>query len=100
MPPLRGWVGLGWERGGFHAEGEVRAAAKQDRVFGAETATPGYTVVNGHVSYKFTTGRTAHIVTLRLDNAGDRLYRNHLSYIKDLAPEMGRSLKLVYSLRF
>jgi hypothetical protein len=39
-------------------------------------------------------------VTLRLDNTGDRLYRNHLCYIKDLTPEMGRSLKAVYAVRF
>jgi iron complex outermembrane receptor protein len=41
-----------------------------------------------------------HTFTVRLDNATDELYRNHLSYIKDLAPEAGRSLKGVYGLRF
>ena len=39
-------------------------------------------------------------MTLRSDNIGDELYRNHLSYIKDLAPEMGRTFKLVYGVRF
>jgi len=56
--------------------------------------------VNGHGSYQFTTGQTVHTVTLRVDNVGDELYRNHLSYIKDLTPEMGRSFKLVYGVRF
>jgi hypothetical protein len=31
---------------------------------------------------------------------GDELYRNHLSYIKDQAAEMGRSFRLVYGVRF
>jgi hypothetical protein len=31
---------------------------------------------------------------------GDELYRNHLSYIKDLAPEAGRGTRLVYGVRF
>jgi iron complex outermembrane receptor protein len=100
IPPYRGWVGLRYEKGGFHVEGEVRAATKQDRLYGAETPTAGYAVVNGHATYTFTTGRTAHVITLRGGNLGDRLYRNHLSYVKDLAPEMGRSVKLVYSLKF
>ena len=36
----------------------------------------------------------------RVDNATDRLYRNHLNYLKDVLPEMGRSVKLVYSVGF
>ncbi len=28
------------------------------------------------------------------------LYRNHLSYVKDHVAEMGRTVKVVYSLRF
>ncbi len=100
IPPRRLWVGLRFEHGPFHVEGEVKNVGEQARVYGAETPTDGYTVVNCHGSYQLTTGKTVHTVTLRLDNAADELYRNHLSYIKDLAPEMGRSLKLVYGVRF
>ncbi len=100
IPPYRGWVGLRYTRKGFHLEGEVRAAARQERVYGAETETAGYSMINLHGAYSFTTGSSAHTLTLRLDNAGDRLYRNHLSFIRDLAPEPGRSLKLVYRVRF
>ena len=100
IPPYRGWVGLRYEKGGFHVEGELRAAADQDRVYGAETPTEGYAVVNIHATYTFSTGRTAHVVTLRGGNLADEVYRNHLSYVKDLAPEMGRSVRLVYTLRF
>lgn len=100
IPPYRGWVGLRYEQNGFHVEGEVRAVARQDRVYGIETETPGYALLNFHGSYTFTTGATAHTVTARLDNAGDKLYRSHLSYIKDVVPEMGRSFRLVYGIRF
>jgi len=100
IPPRRLWVGLRFEHGPFHLEGEVRNVAGQTRVYGAETPTDGYTVANFHGSYQVTTGSTVHTVTLRVDNAADDLYRNHLSYIKDLAPEMGRSVKLVYGVRF
>ena len=100
IPPYRLWAGLRFEHKGFHLEGEVKNVGEQTRVYGAETPTDGYTVVNGHGSYQFTTGQTVHTVTLRVDNVGDELYRNHLSYIKDLTPEMGRSFKLVYGVRF
>jgi outer membrane receptor protein involved in Fe transport len=45
-------------------------------------------------------GNTTSTITARLDNATDTLYRNHLNFLKDLAPEMGRSFRLVYSMKF
>lgn len=100
IPPHRLWAGLRFENNGFHLEGEVKNVGEQTRVYGAETPTDGYTVVNVHGSYQLTSGKTVHTFTVRLDNATDELYRNHLSYIKDLTPEMGRSLKAVYGLQF
>ena len=46
------------------------------------------------------TGRAVHTITGRLDNVTNELYRNHLSLIKELAPEMGRNFKLLYNVRF
>lgn len=100
IPPYRVWTGLRYEKNGFHLEGEVKNVGEQTRVYGAETPTDGYTVLNFHGSYQLTTGKTVHTFTVRLDNATDELYRNHLSYIKDLTPEIGRSLKAVYGMRF
>jgi iron complex outermembrane recepter protein len=100
IPPYRLWAGLRLEHGPFHLEGEVKRVGEQTRVYGAETPTEAYTVVNVHGSYQITSGSAAHTVTLRADNVGDELYRNHLSYIKDLAPEMGRTFRLVYGVRF
>jgi iron complex outermembrane receptor protein len=100
IPPARGWVGLRFEKAGFDAEARLLAADRQDRVYGFETPTAGYGLVDVRASYRFPAGRTVHAVTLRLDNATDRLYRNHLSYIKELAPEIGRTVKLVYTVRF
>jgi len=41
-----------------------------------------------------------HTITARLDNATDNLYRNHLNYLKDLLPEVGRSVKVIYAMGF
>ena len=45
------------------------------------------------------TTRAVQTVTARLDNATNTLYRNHLNFMKDLVPEMGRAFRLVYSVR-
>ena len=42
-------------------------------------------------------GGVTNTITARLDNAINKLYRNHLNYLKDVLPEMGGSFKLVYS---
>jgi iron complex outermembrane receptor protein len=100
IPPLRVRAGLTYHRDALQTGAEIIAVARQDRVFGAETATAGYGDLRMFASYSFGTDASVHTVTARLDNVTNQLYRNHLSLVKDVVPEMGRNLKLVYSLRF
>jgi iron complex outermembrane receptor protein len=100
IPPLRFRGGLRYQRNAFQAGGEMTAAAKQDRVFSTETETDGYQLLKLFASYSIGQGNVAHTITARLDNATNELYRNHLSLIKDLAPEIGRNFKLLYNVRF
>ena len=51
-------------------------------------------------SYTITRQHAAQIISLNAFNLNDKLYRNHLSFIKDFAPEMGRGVRLVYTVRF
>jgi iron complex outermembrane receptor protein len=62
--------------------------------------TDGYNLLKLFASYTFMTGRSVSTLTARLDNASNELYRNHLSFIKDFVPEMGRNFKVVYGVRF
>ena len=100
IPPLRFRGGVRYQHNAFQAGGEVTATAKQDRVFDTETPTDGYQLLRLFTSYTFGSSGAAHTITARLDNATNELYRNHLSLIKDLVPEMGRNFKLVYNVRF
>ena len=100
IPPLRGQVGLRYQLNAFQVGGNVTAVAKQDRVFGDETPTDGYQLLRLFAAYSVTQGNVLHTITARLDNLTDELYRNHLSYIKDLAPETGRNFKLLYNVKF
>ena len=79
---------------------EVVIAADQNRLFPLETRTPGYAVFGLSGSYLIARGHAAHIISFNAFNLADRLYRNHLSFIKEFAPEMGRGLRVTYTLRF
>jgi iron complex outermembrane receptor protein len=80
--------------------GQLRVATKQDRVFSTETETDGYQLLRLFGSYSIEANQILHTITARLDNATDELYRNHLSLIKDVAPEVGRNFKLLYNVKF
>mgnify|MGYP003581590754 CR=1 FL=1 len=41
-----------------------------------------------------------HMFGVNAFNMNDRLYRNHLSFIKEFAPEIGRGVNVSYSMRF
>jgi iron complex outermembrane receptor protein len=73
---------------------------RQSQVFPTETPTPGYGLFNISGSYNYATQHALHVFNVALVNAADRLYRNHLSFIKDLAAEAGRSVRVTYTVRF
>ncbi len=100
IPPLRGTLGLDWRYKAFSVRPELIVANRQVRVFDHETSTAGYAVFNLSGSYTIVTRRVAHVLSINGYNLGDRLYRNHLSFIKQVAPEMGRNVHLSYMLRF
>lgn len=100
IPPLRGRIGVEATYKGFRFAPEAMMAKDQDRLFPTETRTAGYTIFNATASYTIARQHMAHIISLNGFNLGDRLYRNHLSFIKEFAPEIGRGVRLTYSLRF
>jgi iron complex outermembrane receptor protein len=100
IPPLRGKVGLEFRFKNLTVNPEVIMAKDQNRLFPTETRTAGYGLFGISGSYLIPTQHTAHIISFNAFNLGDRLYRNHLSFIKEFAPEMGRGLRVTYTLRF
>jgi len=100
IPPFRFRFGLRYQRDALQAGGEWISTAKQDRVFGEETPTDGYNLLRLFAAYSFGGGGAVNTITARLDNATNERYFNHLSFVKDFVPEMGRNFKVVYSVRF
>jgi iron complex outermembrane receptor protein len=100
IPPLRGQFALNLPFRGLMVTPEVAFATRQDDVFRDETETASYAVLNLKATYVWTQPHVAHVVSVTGYNLTDELYRNHTSFIKDLAPEIGRGVKVGYSLRF
>ena len=100
IPPLRFRSGLRYQRNAFQAGGDVAFVSTQDRVFSTETPTDGYQLGRLYASYSFGQGAVAHTFTARLENVTNELYRNHLSLIKELVPEIGRNFRLLYNVKF
>jgi iron complex outermembrane recepter protein len=108
MPPLRGRAGLRFQRNAFQAGADGMFTAKQARIYTidtpdgpvGETPTDGYNLLKLYASYSFASGKATSTLTARLDNATDARYRNHLNYLKDLAPDMGRNFRIVYAVKF
>jgi iron complex outermembrane receptor protein len=100
MPPFRVIGGLRYQKNAFQVGGSVTHAGDQNRVFGAEEPTEGYTLLKFFGSYSFVAAGVTNTITARLDNATNELYFNHLNFLKSILPEMGRNFKLIYNVTF
>jgi len=100
IAPMRGRVGLDAHYKNFSVRPEFQVVADQDRVFVNETPTAGHGVLNVNGSYVIPSKHAAHIFSVNANNLTDRLYYNHISFIKDISPEIGRNVRFSYTVRF
>ena len=100
ISPLRAHVGLDIHKGNFSVKPEFVAVGRQDRVFTNETPTTGYGTANVTASYIIPTKHTANIFSVSAYNLNNKLYFNHISFIKDISPEIGRGVRFSYTVRF
>ena len=73
---------------------------RQDKVFLNETPTAGYATFNVLGTYTISRQHNAHIFTVNAFNLNNKLYFNHISFIKDISPEIGRGVRFSYTVRF
>ena len=113
IPPLNGAAGLRYETSRFFVSGGWRGAEAQDRVprqiespiedgvmITPERPTPGYGLWSAGAGVQWVIGEAVHSVVLQTDNLTNRVWRSHLSRIKDVAPEPGRNVQLLYRVSF
>jgi iron complex outermembrane receptor protein len=75
-------------------------ASRQDRLGEFEDMTDGYSVFDATAGYRWMALGRAHTLTLRADNITNTTYRDHLSRIKEIMPQPGRSISLLYRVNF
>lgn len=101
IPPFSVKTGLTYIKGPFQIGGNVRHSFEQDRLAEFETVTESFTLVSASAEYRFSSsGGLLHTFSLRANNLLDETYRNHLSRLKDVFPEPGRDVSLLYRLYF
>ena len=68
----------------------------QNRLGEFETYTPGALLTDFIITYNY----KVHSIAIQLNNVFDEKYYNHLSRIKDITPEPGKNIHLVYKVLF
>jgi iron complex outermembrane receptor protein len=100
IPPLSGRVELELPWRAFTINPEIVLNGEQTKVFRDETATASSVVVNLGASFMAVRGHATHTVALKAYNLTNEAYRLHTSFIKDLTPEIGRGVRVSYTVRF
>lgn len=100
IAPLRVRFGLDVHYKHLSVRPEFVAVGRQDRVFTDETPTAGYGTANITASYIIPTKHTANVISFSAYNLNNKLYFNHISFIKHISPEIGRGVRFSYTLRF
>ena len=84
----------------FNSTLQIVSASKQNRLGEFEKATDGYTRIDFYGSYNLKTKNGSHKIIFQIDNIFDEVHYNHLSKIKAIMPEMGRSVSSQYRFLF
>ena len=100
IPPLQGRLAIGYSPVDWFVEAEARMARSQERTGRFEEPTDGYAVLGISGGRRLTFAGRLHVVTLHLENLGDTEYRRHLSRVKEIMPEAGRSISVTYRVVF
>ncbi len=81
-----------WAGPRVNARIEVRYVGKQDRVTTFELPTDSNTVVNARIGFKPAADRDLQVF-LEGRNLTDQVVREHASFLKDIAPSPGRTIR-------
>jgi iron complex outermembrane receptor protein len=100
IPPMRLAGGIHYHSELWNASMEVRWVDQQTDVASNESRTPGYTLLNASLGYRFLFKKQILDLLLRGRNLGNEEARSHTSFLKDVAPLPGRDLSLSTTLLF
>jgi iron complex outermembrane recepter protein len=94
LTPRRLMLGVDYRGGAFSAGIDTQLVEKARQLAPEESGTDGYTSLGASLGYHFDVARFACDVFVRGDNLTDEEARNHVSFLKDVAPLPGRNVTL------
>jgi iron complex outermembrane receptor protein len=100
IPPRSFTLGFEGETGRFGGRVEWVNVAEAKDLAAFETPTEGYDLFNAQLSFRPVADNDLLVVRLDGRNLTDEEARAHTSFVKDLLPRPGRSVRLVLSSRF
>ena len=100
IPPLQGRFAIGYAPRNWFVRAETRVAARQARTGPFESPTDGYAVFDLSAGIRITLLGRLNVITVRVENLGNAVYRNHLSRVKEIMPQAGRSISVAYRVVF
>jgi len=92
IAPLRLGVGLEYRFNAWSAGLDLEHAARQNRVSAIERQTDAYTLANASLGYRFKSAGVNWEAFARANNLFNQEARNHVSFVKDVAPMPGRGV--------
>lgn len=110
IPPLSADVEVRYEGSRFFGHLGIRTADAQNRVPNPierdgelerpQQPTDGYALFRAGGGAQFDMQDMRHRIVLQSENIADTTWRDHLSRVKEVAPQPGRNLSLTYRLQF
>lgn len=100
LPPQRDGLRLEWRHGALTAGLDWQRAAAQRRAGLSEASTAGYHRMDASVAWRYETVAATYTWSVRGRNLNDELIRSSSSFIRDYAPEAGRSVVLALRVDF
>ncbi len=94
IPPARIGFGAGYQKNNWSLSAEVTRVFSQHQVATNESSTGGYTLLECYADYHWQLGESELLVYARASNLLDEEIRNHVSFLKDIAPGEGRGIRV------
>jgi iron complex outermembrane receptor protein len=93
-PPVTTSSGIKWQANNWKVTTDVKYYAEQTAVADNESTTADYSVVNFYAAYTQPLSKSSMQLYLKAHNLMDEFGRNHVSYLKEYSPVIGRNVTL------
>ena len=100
LPPATASIKINWKNNNWSASAENHWVAKQNIIAQGERSTAGFNTFDIAADYTFYFSQKEIVTRLKINNLFNVASTNHVSYLKEFAPNPGRNIQLQSQLYF